>query len=111
VDNDFDSAELLRNVPEFQVGLSLPAPLSGRLDVLLARADEAGQPTSRKELVAALLLAAPSDEDKLARLILRYRKARVADAIIDGEDAGRILSPSRPPGRRPRDRDRPPRRR
>lgn len=111
MDEDFDSAELLRNVPEFQVGLSLPGPLSGRLDLLLAIADEAGQPTSRKELVAALLLAAPADADELARLILRYRRARVADAIIDGENAGRILSPTRPPGRRPRDRDRASRRR
>lgn len=96
----------LHTCPEFRIGLGLPGPLSGRLDGLVELADAEGAKASRKELVAALLLSAPADGEKLAGVIRDYRKAAVAQAMITGQAETRFLSPQRPaPGPRPRGRD------
>ena len=57
----------------------------------------------RKDLVAALILAAPENEDELADLVLRYRKAAAEDAALGAGSSGEVLQ-LRPdkPGRRPR---------
>lgn len=75
----------------------MPAPLSGRLDGLVDLADGEGARTSRKELVGALLLAAPVNGEDLAGLVRRYRKAAVGDAVIKGQPEERFLQPERPP--------------
>jgi hypothetical protein len=93
----------LQRCPEFQIGVGLPAPLSGRLDGLVERADDAGAKTSRKELLGALLLAASDDGEKLAELVQRYRKATAGDAQVPDQPEARFLEPDRPaPGPRPR---------
>jgi hypothetical protein len=93
----------LQSSPEFQIGVGLPAPLSGRLDGLVDRADGAGARTNRKELLGALLLAATVDGEALSELVQRYRKATVGEARIPGQPDGRFLEPDRPPpGPRPR---------
>jgi hypothetical protein len=98
------NAQLQRS-REFQIGVGLPAPLSGRLDGLVERADAAGARTSRKELLGALLLAATEDGDALAELVQRYRKATASEARIPGQPDARFLEPERPPpGPRPRGR-------
>jgi hypothetical protein len=86
----------------FQISFVIPGPLSARLDALVNRAYEAGERTNRKELLAALILAAPEGEERLRRLLRRYRTAAVADAFLPGEDPATFLKPSRPRGpRRP----------
>jgi hypothetical protein len=93
----------LQRCPEFQIGVGLPAPLSGRLDGLVERADAASAKTSRKELVGALLLSAPVEGETLAELVQRYRKATADEAKIPGQPDARFLEPERPrPGPRPR---------
>lgn len=83
--------------------ITWPIPLDGLLDRLVAAADEAGQKTTRKELAAALLLAAPRDGQPLANLVTEYRKATVAHVLseaVSGEDP--IPFQIQRPGPRPR---------
>jgi hypothetical protein len=98
-----DPARLLRDWPEEQIGISIPTPLSARLDSLVERADEVGEVTTRKELLSALLLDAPADGDALSKLIRTYRRARARDAVPSGVDPADILGErERKPGRRAR---------
>lgn len=92
----------LRTCPERQITLALPGPLNERLDRLVELADEEGARTNWKELVAALLLAAPEAPAALAESVLTFRKARARDAAVSG-DLGAILAMGRhQPGPRPR---------
>lgn len=100
--------DVLRHSPEVQVGVYLPLALSGRLDVLVELADRGGQPTNRKELLAALIADAPNEPDRLADLMLRYRRAKVKDVLVPGESDERILDPPRPRGPRIKQRGTPP---
>jgi len=54
-------ARRLHRSPTKQIALELPAPISGRLDNLLVVAEYAGERTSRRELIAAILGHAPED--------------------------------------------------
>jgi hypothetical protein len=93
----------LASCAEFRIGVGVPAPLSGRLDALVELANSAAANTSRKEVLAALLLAASADPDVLAALVRSYRTARVEDAIVKGTDRDRFLRPEpAPTGPRPR---------
>ena len=95
----------LRDCPERQVALSLVGPISHRLDELVSLLrSEAGRDTTRKELVAALLLAATTDPSALDKLVRSYRLAVVADALVDadGVSDGEVLRLPQPrPGPRP----------
>jgi len=74
----------LQKSPERSVGLVLPAVLSDRLDRLVALAEEYGERTSRREIVAALLLAAEPSGAVLSERIQNYRRAHVSSALIGG---------------------------
>lgn len=102
-DDAIDPSKPLREAEERPIGVSVPAPLSKRLDRLVAATEGAGVRVYRKDLVAALILAAPEDPDELLKLYLRYRRAKASEAGMgDGEDAT-VLELQRPkPGRRPR---------
>lgn len=89
------------NAKAFQIGVAVPGPLSARLDVLVDIARRAGERTTRKELVAALILSATPTETSVRRMIRTYRRARVADAFILGEDPTRFLASERQRGPRP----------
>lgn len=84
----------------FQIGVAIVGPLSARLDLLVQRAHDSGERTSRKELLAALILAAPENDEAISRLVRRYRRATIQDAFITGEDPAEILDPVRPRGPR-----------
>jgi len=56
---------LLPSCPERSVGLSLPLPISARLDLLVALAEQVGERTSRKEIVAACILGSPDGAEEL----------------------------------------------
>jgi hypothetical protein len=65
--------------------------------------DAAGERTTRKELIAALILAARPQTDELASALRTYRRASVGDASLETNRAADSfqLAP-RKPGPRPR---------
>lgn len=76
--------------------------LDQRLDDLLDRADEAGERTNRRELLAAILLNADFTGDELSALLRAYRRAAVGDAPLAqrGANADVIEIRSHRPGPR-----------
>lgn len=93
----------LRSCRERNVGLALSDPISDRLDSLVSMAETRFGRTSRKELVASLILAAPTDEESLLQLLSTYRQSTADSARLDGREAGSPLSAtSRKPGPRRR---------
>jgi hypothetical protein len=100
---DVDPSRPLRHVEERAIGLQVPVPISKRLDVLVERAEAAGIRVYRKDLVAALILAAPDSSEELMELLVRYRRATASDAAVDSHGTADVLSLDRArPGRRPR---------
>ena len=93
----------LQHCPERNVGMALCDPISDRLDRLVAFAEASFDRTSRKELVASLILAAPTDGNTLVEMIRAYRQSTAEQARPDGEAAGTSRSARyRRPGPRPR---------
>jgi len=86
---------------EQPASLSFVAPINERLDQLVELADEAGARTTRKELLAALILAAPDSAVALRDAVLTYRTSRARDAAVQS-DPDRVLElrPHRPGPRR-----------
>lgn len=94
---------LLPQCPEKSVGLALPAPISDRLDELVRLAEAAGERTTRKELVASLILAAPSSGEDVSVLLRTYRRSKARAARIAGSpETETIAVRSYGPGPRPR---------
>jgi hypothetical protein len=92
----------LRNSPKLSVGLVLPAALSERLDCLVALAEKQGERTNRREVVAALLLAAAPSGAVVSELIREFRRAQVRDALV-GDPSDEVFKVERrKPGPRPR---------
>jgi hypothetical protein len=82
---------------DFRIGMQVASPLAGRLKILQAIAQAGGARTSRRELIGAILLDAPTGGGELKRILDRYWHATVANALIEGEDAAVILDiPIRP---------------
>src|SRR5713101_10094686 len=93
----------LPSCPERSVGLSLPVPISARLDLLVRLAEQAGERTSRKEIVAACILGAPDGADELVRWLRIYRSSPAESVYTSGSKLVDMLeSPSVRPGPRPR---------
>lgn len=93
--------EQLAGYAEVSVGMSLPAPLSQRLDELVRAAEAAGERTSRKEVVASLVLAARLNGAALSDDIRRFRSASVSEAVVPDAN-GRVHLTPRGPGPRVR---------
>jgi hypothetical protein len=77
--------EPLRRSRDKQVSLRWPWALDQRLDDLVARAEEAGERTNRRELLSALILATDMTGQELGSVLRRYRTCPVADALLDTE--------------------------
>jgi hypothetical protein len=93
----------LHDAPEEGIGLTIPAPLSDRINALVDLLEAAGERTSRKELIGALILAARPLSDELANTLRAYRRASVRDALLEADRAGGSLGLApRKPGPRPR---------
>lgn len=90
----FRSEDRLDLCQQKNAAVSWPIPLDSLLDVLVGLADDAAQRTTRKELAAAILFAAPRNGDELAALLTRYRSARVVD-VAPGASAGESAIPFR----------------
>lgn len=87
-----------------QAGLAWPIPADRRLDQLVELANDAGAATRRNELAAAILAATEADGELLLQLVLRWRRARVSDVILDTADESEIIYlPRYGPGRRKAD--------
>ena len=84
-----------------QAALSWPLPADRRLDQLVELANEAGASTRRNELAAAIIAATDADADTLLKVILRWRRARVADVVLGVADESNVIHlPRYGPGRR-----------
>jgi hypothetical protein len=77
----------LPSCPQRSVGLSLPVPINARLDLLVELAEQAGERTSRKEIVAVCILGAP-----------RHRRGARPLAAHLSPLAGRLRLHERDPG-------------
>jgi hypothetical protein len=82
------------------VGLALNAPIDARLDQLWAIARGAGQPTTRQEIVAALILEADPRSKSLDKLLNRYRATPIGNVPVPGAASMATLAPKRPGRRR-----------
>ena len=76
----------LDECPLQQVNLGLPSPLNQRLNALVDMLYE--ERTTKRELVGALILAAPEDPTQLSSMIHSYRRARACDAGLSVSNAG-----------------------
>ena len=93
----------LQHCPERNVGMALCDPISDRLDRLVALAEASFDRTSRKELVASLILAASTDGNALVEMIRVYRQSTAGQVRLEGVAAGTSLpARDRRPGPRPR---------
>jgi hypothetical protein len=90
----------LPECPERQSGIVWPAPIHERVDQLVAAARASGLRTTRKELVAALVLAASEDPDELMALLLHFRRATAREALVGSNDAEVIEFKRAKPGPR-----------
>jgi hypothetical protein len=71
----------LADCRERGVGLVLSDPISDRVDHLVDCVEATGERTSRKEVIASLILDAPPDGAELAARIRRLRLATIGDAV------------------------------
>jgi hypothetical protein len=100
---EINPQDALRTAEERAVGVSLPIPISRRLDQLVDLVEGAGLRIYRKDIVAALILDATEDPQELSKLVLRLRTAKARDAQVEGSSAGTVLQLARQkPGRRRR---------
>ena len=98
--DELDPATPMRLVPKRQVTFSFALPLDERVDRLVELADEAGASTSRAELLASLVLAAPETADALAHLVQSLRRAKAGDAAVGGDLDGVLAVRRHQPGPR-----------
>lgn len=65
-----------------QVGVRWPVGVDKLLDELVQRANQAGAKCNRRELTAALVVAAhETSGDQLREVLVRYRQAKVEDIL------------------------------
>jgi hypothetical protein len=99
---DSEPDRILCKTEERPIGVSVPVLVSQRLDALVKRAEGAGHRAYRKDIVAALVLAAPEDPAELAKLVTEYRTAKPEAAQVEGEPRAAVHQLRSKPGRRPR---------
>jgi hypothetical protein len=93
----------LWDAEERPIGISVPIPISRRLDQLVTLAEGTGIRVYRKDVIAALVLAASDDPEDLSKLLHRCRTAKAGEAQVKGASTAMVLELDRPkPGRRPR---------
>lgn len=100
----FNLDDRLDAVEARNLGASIPTPLHERIDELceLVYGARYAKPPLKK-MVAALVLAAPTDPQQLHEILTAYDGALVRDALISGRPKGAIVEfPRRKSGPRPR---------
>lgn len=87
--------------PVVQTNVCWPVPVDQRLNELLGQLVELGSgETSRSQLLAALVAAAPIEAEQLEELLRRYRTLTAGAIVLQRK--GSIEIPVRRPGRRRR---------
>jgi hypothetical protein len=83
----------VREGPQRNAGLSWTLALDHRVDELVKAAIEAGENTSRKELVSAILADFVGDPAELGRVLKAYRMMSVGQLLRDdgSSDVVRLL--------------------
>jgi hypothetical protein len=93
--------ELLRESKDKQVSFRWPMAVDQRLDALVERAEAAGERTTRRELLAALIAGSDLTGEQLGDLLRRLRRARVGDVVLDiGGDGNVAVLQNYKPGPR-----------
>lgn len=97
-----DPTALVLDVATKQPGLRWPIPIDARLDALVGAANAAGAATNRTELLAALVLAAPTGAPTLRNTVLKLRVATVGQTALGTARPGRydLRRPGRPSRKR-----------
>ena len=80
--------------------INWPRAVEVRLEQLLAQAKAAGERTSRKELVAALVATSKLSDAQLGRMLRRYRTAKVRDILSVPADENVVPFTKQRPGPR-----------
>lgn len=83
--------------PERALGLSLPIPISARLDQLVEKVEQAGERTSRKELIGVCILGSPDNVNELIRLLHLYRRTPADGVHTSGPMLVDVLNVEPPP--------------
>lgn len=100
VDTPIPADQLARVGPQRQAAISWSLAVDARLERLLTLAEAAGERTTRKEIAAALVAAAPESGEELSVLIRKYRLSTVRDLLPVAEGANVVAFAHRRPGPR-----------
>ena len=96
-----DANEVASRTVSKQAGVSWPFPVDRRLDQLVELANGAAANVRRNELVAAIVAAAPTDQEQLFGMVIAWRKFRVRDVVLEVDVAAQVVDiPRHRPGRR-----------
>lgn len=85
-------SELLRDSKDKQVSFRWAMALDQRLDALVKRAEDAGERTTRREVLAALIAHADHSGDELGEILRELRRARVGDVVLDAEAKDNVVN-------------------
>lgn len=99
-DTPLDVDRKVVEFPERQSAVAWPLPVDARLERLLDQAREAGERTSRKEIVAALVATATFTDAQLGKLLRRYRTLHVREILPVPEGANVVQFTRKGPGPR-----------
>lgn len=93
-----DQDALVLDVATKQPGLRWPIPVDARLDGLVTAANTAGAATNRKELLAALVVAAPARPASLRDAVIKLRVTTVRETALNGSasESYVLRKPGRP---------------
>lgn len=92
--------------PERPAAVSWPLPVDAWLERLVEQAKDAGERTSRKELVAALVASSKPSDAQLGKILRRYRTMKVREILPVPEGENVVPFTKQPPGPRTRSRSR-----
>jgi|tagenome__1003787_1003787.scaffolds.fasta_scaffold20684483_2 hypothetical protein len=88
----FDLNERLNEARERSVGVQMPVPLHERVDQLCDLLHDTGhRRPSKREMLSALVLAAPTDADELEAMLRAYHGAYVRDALVAESATGDVV--------------------
>jgi hypothetical protein len=93
-----DQDALVLAVATKQPGFRWPIPVDARLDGLVSAANAAGAATSRKELLAALVVGAAARPASLLEAVVKLRVTTVRETALRGTPQGgyNLRKPGRP---------------
>jgi len=92
---------LLSACDQRQIGVAIPIPLSDRIDALVTLVESQGERTTRKEVIASLILNASTQPEYLQQIVREYRRADITSAALK-IDAPKARISTQKPGPRAR---------